>query len=262
MRRRLILALVVVLAAGCDLDGDGHSTADCDDSDPAVHPEAVEVCNGVDDDCDGFVDDGLVFTSFRPDADRDLFGDVDAPETRACATPEGMVADAGDCDDSDPSAHPGASEICDGVDNDCDFDVDEDLAVSEYRRDGDEDGWGDEAGQVLASCAPIDGLVDTRGDCDDEDPEVHPGATETCNDVDDDCNGGIDDGLPFETWYPDVDGDGFGDADADPFLACDVPEDAALDDATDCDDSDPDVRPDQIDPCRDCDAGNDAGCAR
>ena len=259
MQRRLILALAVALC-GCDLDGDGFSTDDCDDGDADVNPDAVEVCNGVDDDCDTFVDDGLVFSSYRPDGDGDLFGDVDAPEIRACAQPPGAVPDGTDCDDANPDAHPGASEVCDGVDNDCDFDIDEDLIVRQYRRDEDEDGYGDRDGEALESCAPIDGLVDTTGDCDDDDPGVHPGVEEVCNDVDDDCNGGIDDGLPFDTWYPDVDGDGFGDEDADPFLACDTPDDAALDDATDCDDDDPDVRPDQVDPCRDCDDTNDGGC--
>jgi hypothetical protein len=224
-----------------------------------VNPDAVEVCNGVDDDCNGFIDDGLVFSVYRPDVDGDLFGDSSSPEVSLCAPSVGMVNDATDCDDDDSSVHPGASEVCDGVDNDCDLDVDEDLTLREYRQDRDLDGYGDEVGEAVRSCAPIEDLVDVGGDCDDEDPERHPGATEVCNDVDDDCNGGIDDGLEFLTWYPDLDGDGFGDENGMLFLACDVPDDAALEN-TDCDDSNRDVRPDQDDPCLDCDDTNDGGC--
>jgi hypothetical protein len=255
--------LALLLFGGCDLDEDGFTVVtDCDDSDPLINPDAVERCDGVDEDCDGFVDDGLVFTSFRPDADGDAFGDIDSPEVRACSAPPGHVGDASDCDDRDPSAHPGASEVCDGTDNDCDFDVDEDLRVLEYRRDDDEDGWGNQSGEVLASCQPVPGLVVRGGDCNDDDDTVHPEAEEVCNDVDDNCNGGIDDGLHFERWWPDVDGDGFGDETAIPFLACDTPEDAALDDGTDCDDNNANVYPDQADPCLDCDLSNDAGCRR
>ena len=115
---------------------------------------------------------------------------------------------------------------------------------------------------MLASCQPVPGLVVRGGDCNDDDDTVHPEAEEVCNDVDDNCNGGIDDGLHFERWWPDVDGDGFGDETAIPFLACDTPEDAALDDGTDCDDNNANVYPDQADPCLDCDLSNDAGCRR
>jgi hypothetical protein len=255
----LILALPLVLLS-CDLDGDGFGASDCDDGDAEVFPGAPETCNEMDDDCNGFVDDGLVFSVYRPDADRDLFGDMDAPGVRACAMPEGHVLDGTDCDDTEPEAHPGGSEVCDDIDNDCDFDVDEGLAVEEYRPDEDDDGWGDAMASPVESCSPLVDLVPTGGDCADLDPARHPGAIEVCNDVDDDCNGGIDDGLEFLTWYPDSDGDGFGDATAPPFLACDIPEDAVLGDNSDCDDSTEEVRPDAVDPCLDCDESNDAGC--
>ena len=255
----LVLSLVGGLA-GCDQDGDGFGQDDCDDADPAVFPGAEETCNGLDDDCDDFVDEGQVFSPYHADEDGDLFGDPASPERSECAPADGIANNADDCDDTESSVHPGASEVCDGMDNDCDGGIDEDLRQQEYRRDQDGDGYGDQVGEPQVYCAPIEGLVDVGGDCDDEDPDRHPGAEEVCDDVDQDCNGGIDDGLPFETWYPDLDNDGFGDENADPFVACDVPPDAALDENSDCDDTRPEVRPDQDDPCLDCDPSNDGGC--
>lgn len=99
--------------AGCedcpeDADRDGYNEdEDCDESDPAVNPAAVEVrCSGVDEDCDGMDDD-------HPDADGDGYDACPEGTAGADDQPE-------DCDDSDPSVAPGALEISDSVDNDCD----------------------------------------------------------------------------------------------------------------------------------------------
>ena len=106
-------------------------SGDCDDTDPRVHPEATEVCNGRDEDCDGRVDDdddavADPITWFR-DADTDGHGDPGVT-TEACLPPDGFVADAADCDDSDPGRAPTAIERClDGTDDDCDGVVDEDC---------------------------------------------------------------------------------------------------------------------------------------
>jgi hypothetical protein len=111
-----------------DLDGDGYTTTDgdCDDGNPWVHPGATEVCNDVDDDCDGLTDDASSdldlssATTWSADTDRDGFGDA-ATTVAACDTPPGFVADATDCNDEDASIYPGAAEIpLDGIDQDCD----------------------------------------------------------------------------------------------------------------------------------------------
>ncbi len=135
---------------------------DCDDTNPAIHPGAEEVCNGVDDDCDAAIDEGLTF-----DDDGDGFTSTDSCE-----------GSADDCDDGDATVFPGAAELCDGLDNDCDVAVDEGLTF-------------DDDGDGHTSPASCEGSAD---DCDDTAPAVYPGAAETCNGVDDDCDGQIDEG--------------------------------------------------------------------
>ncbi len=102
-----------------DLDEDGYNlSSDCDDGDSGVNPGATEVCNGVDDDCNSQVDEGLLTTYFR-DADEDGYGDPN-DTVAACSAPEGYVTDNTDCDDTDPDVNPGVPERCgDGVDQDC-----------------------------------------------------------------------------------------------------------------------------------------------
>jgi hypothetical protein len=122
-----------------DADGDGHSSdVDCDDTDPSVHPNADELCNSLDDDCDGDVDEDAVDApTWYSDADGDSWGDPEAP-VQACSQPEDAVGDSTDCDDDDTASHPGADEVCyDDTDNDCDGETDEDCACpDEYPLEG------------------------------------------------------------------------------------------------------------------------------
>ncbi len=113
-----------------DLDADGHgSNEDCDDTDPAVHPDAAEICDGVDNDCDGSIDnDALDASTWYPDIDQDGYGDDDGGVSQ-CDAPAGYLESAGDCDDLNNTINPDSAEVCDDhVDNDCDGDTDRDDA--------------------------------------------------------------------------------------------------------------------------------------
>ena len=262
------LPLLLALLAACgdkgdvssgDEDGDGFEAAtDCDDLDASVNPDATERCNGVDDDCDGEVDeaDAVDASAFYADADADGFGDPGSTET-SCAPPANVAEVGGDCDDHDADIHPGATEHCDGVDEDCDGEVDGENAVDprSWSLDADGDGYGD-PDRSLSACLAPSGAVADDTDCDDGDASVHPGATESCNELDDDCDGEVDeDATDGGTWYPDADHDGFGDPDT-PLTACSQPE-GAIDDATDCDDSENGIFPGAKERCNgvddDCD---------
>lgn len=192
-------------APGTDADGDtyvslGCGGDDCDDSNPAIHPGATEVCNGLDDDCDGLVDEGLT-TTYYADADGDGYGNPYVYVQLCGPAPPGYVAIDGDCNDGDPAVHPGATEICDGVDNDCDGQIDEGLAVTVYY-DFDGDGYGSDAYGPMQICPPVGpGYVVVGGDCDDFNPLRHPGATELCDAVDNDCDGVVDEGCVYFTMF-------------------------------------------------------------
>ena len=154
-----------------DWDVDGwFGREDCDNQDPGINPSADEICDGLDNDCDGDIDEG--WEDSRPwyaDVDADGYGDPGA-RTRGCEQPDGYVADHGDCDDGDPAVHPDApDDWYDGVDSDCEGNDD---------HDADDDGYS------------WDGSGGT--DCDDDDPLVHPGRLDWSNEMDDDCDGEID----------------------------------------------------------------------
>ncbi len=111
------------------VDGYAPASGDCDDTDPSVHPDAVDTCDGVDTDCDGVVDGDPEFV-FYPDADGDGFGSQ-TEAVAACSQPGGTVETGGDCDDTDASVYPGAVDVADnGVDDNCDGFVD--LTVTAY----------------------------------------------------------------------------------------------------------------------------------
>ena len=222
-----------------DADGDGFFDGeDCDDADASVSPAATEVCDGIDNDCDGEIDEGVTDTWYA-DADADSYGDPTSSE-EACEPPEGAVANANDCDDTTASVNPTATERCNGVDDDCDGAIDEDVQ-SVWYADRDGDGFGDPDATV-EDCDPPSGAVDNAADCDDRAATVNPAADEVCNAIDDDCDGTIDQGASdAPTWYIDGDGDGYGDP-SQAVVSCDAPP-GAVANATDCDDRDVDIHP-------------------
>jgi len=195
-----------------DDDGDGSpDTLDCDPLDPTIHPDAAEVCDGLDNDCDDLVPADEV--------------DDDGDSLAECE---------GDCDDDDYLVYPGQPEVCDGVDTDCD------PATSE-NEDGDEDG--------VTPCS---------GDCDDLEPAVFAGNPEICDGLDNDCD-------PVTDELGDVDGDGWDicSGDCDDGLSDAWPGAPELCDGLDTD-CDGDVPLDEVDEdadghpfCDDCDDGDE-----
>lgn len=151
--------------SAADLDDDGYNAdVDCDDTDVNSAPSMSEQCDGKDNNCDGTIDEGL-------DQDNDSDG------YSACPSINHLDPDCNDALDTD---FPGAEEICDGHDNNCDGQVDEGF-------DQDADG--------VSSCA-------TPADCDDMSSTVAPGAEERCDALDNNCNGQVDEGLPGDSYEP------------------------------------------------------------
>ncbi len=246
-----------------DEDGDGWAACeDCDDTDAGANPDQDEVCDGADNDCDGSVDedDAVDAPSWYIDYDGDGYGSR-SYALQACEQPSGYVASSSDCDDTDPSAHPGGSEVCDGADNDCDGTVDEADAAdaTTWYPDADGDGYG--SGGATAACAQPSGHAASDGDCDEGEPAINPGATEVCNGVDDDCDGSVDVGPADGTmWYTDGDGDGYGDTSS-AVESCSQPSGDAVLEPGDCDDADGGVHPAATELCdgvdNDCDGSVD-----
>ncbi len=249
-----------------DNDGDGFAACqECDDNDFAVNPNAVEVCDERDNNCDGAIDEGVTTTSYA-DTDADGFGDADY-DIAACEVPAGYVTDATDCDDGDVAVNPAAQEICDSRDNDCDSLIDDDddsvdlsTGATSYA-DADGDGYGDAAAATL-SCATPSGAVSNAEDCDDGDAAVSPAATEICDGLDNDCDSAADDDdgsldlSSATTWYADGDSDLYGDPDV-TTLACELPSGFTAS-GTDCDDGDGAINPGATEICdtldNDCDS--------
>jgi hypothetical protein len=184
-----------------DADGDGFGSAsgdvvhacvppgersilgtDCDDGDPARSPAVAELCDGVDQDCNGIADYAIAPGDLEDD-DHDGIADA------ACGAPRGM-----DCDDRDAASSPRSVESCDGRDNDCDTRIDEGVTSVVFYRDADGDGYGDGSSGLVIGCSPTTGYVRRGGDCDDADPARAPGSVEACNDRDDDCDAAVDEG--------------------------------------------------------------------
>lgn len=204
-----------------DADGDGYTEdVDCDDTNPDIHPDAVE------DDCEDPVD-------YNCDGQTPLYADDDNDTYAACV----------DCNDAVPSINPGADEICDSIDNDCDelIDADDDSLTDGLTlyEDSDRDGYG-KADVSIQACRQETGYAEDNTDCNDDERAINPGADEICDTLDNDCDELVDDDdddvVDSMVWFADGDKDGLGDAE-DSLEACFAPA-GYIDNDLDCDDAD------------------------
>ncbi len=183
----------------CDAPSDSVLTGgDCDDADPARSPGALEVCNDIDDDCDGLIDlddpDGITGATWYRDGDGDGAGDPAFPVV-TCGPFDGLVLNGDDCNDARADVAPGADEICDRRDNDCNGLVDgDDPGLDDglpFYADEDGDGYGS-ADDIVVTCERPPGYVDNDLDCADDQRLVNPGRDEICDDgIDNDCDGAV-----------------------------------------------------------------------
>lgn len=251
----------VVLTSCSGVEGNLSSVdGDCDDTDAAINPDAKEVCDELDNNCDGNTDEGVQFLIYD-DLDGDYFSagqngvwscgplivctDYSLPET--CKPIPGISAMTGDCDDANALLNPSQAEACDQVDNNCDGLVDENAGPFWYP-DQDGDGEGVNANAVQACQAPSEDYVSTHADCDDLSADTYPGAVEVCDQLDNDCDG-ITDEDAGSLWYPDHDGDGYHDAASEGIQGCSAAVVGYVTEGGDCNDSNAAQKPGAAEKC-------------
>ncbi len=220
---------------------------------------------------DGAPDAACATSKFYPDGDGDGFGDT-TKAVDMCTAPVGYIAKGGDCRDADPTSHPGAVELCDSFDNNCDGLADDaDPAVDKtsgklFYRDADGDGFGGTT--TMRACAAPAGFVAIANDCNDNSAAVNPTALEICDQIDNDCDALVDiadgslDPASKHTYYLDADHDTYGTGAG--MLACSPPTNyVAM--AGDCNDTNATAHPGALEVCdgadNDCDGGTDGTAA-
>lgn len=257
---------VVTVAGDCNDDSEQGGRS--------VYPGAAEGCDGIDNNCNGEIDEGATRRLYFFDKDGDGFG-ADGTGIAACSAPPAppgggrYVVPAGDCDDTRTDVYPGASELCDGIDNDCS------TIADDFYEDRDGDGYGDPS-RLALDCRPGHGAVNNNLDCNDDEASLHPG-TVWYQDVDNDglgnpnvtvtqCSrpktgqnearyvnnaGDCDDLDPkasfYKPWWPDPDGDGYGSLDAGSVQYACTPPLAYADNSEDCDPRSEMIHPSDLD---------------
>jgi hypothetical protein len=264
-------------------EGFSVNQLDCNDSDKEIFPNALERCNELDDNCNRDIDEGLpIDTEWYLDRDNDGFGGGE-PIGTGCATDPDWVRNNTDCNDVVDAIRPGAPEVCDNADNDCDGlidDEDEDLTGARtYFADVDQDGYGSVLGGVV-TCSRPEGFVDNFDDCNDDDSDQNPTTTWYLDDDRDgfgvtgtawpdqqcwqpigysindfDCDDADPELWGTKPWFPDADRDGYGGPEVVGY-GC-VPQEGWVRDNLDCNDRDPVLNPGNQEVCdgidNDCD---------
>ncbi len=270
-----------------DSDGDGYgdpelteygctpstgyvdNSEDCDDGNIETHPGAQEWCDLIDHDCDNEIwdNDAINALTWYEDADGDGYGNPDSTTT-ACDQnqPKGYLDNDQDCNDESLLINPDATEVCDpfDIDENCNEladDQDPELDTSThsvYFQDDDGDGWGrDDSNR--SQCNTPSGYSIQGGDCDDNNAFYNPGASEVCDssNSDEDCDDLADDDddnvveKTYSTYFPDSDGDGYGDKQDVGQDSCDPTDTYIVDNNLDCDDEKAEVSPDADEVCFD-----------
>ena len=229
-----------------DEDEDGYySYEDCNDQDESINPGTSEVCDDIDNDCDGEIDEELPLFVYYIDKDNDGYG-FEEEFIEICETlaPAGYVANADDCNDEDNAINPAAEEACDDIDNNCSGEIDEDLPLFTYYVDNDNDGYGmtDDFIEICENLTPA-GYATLDGDCDDENELINPNAIEACDDIDNNCDGLVDEDLPLFSYFEDRDNDGFGDEFSEINICSAIAPVGYVENSADCDDSNADIFP-------------------